>query len=561
MVKVDDDAVVPELLDHIFSYLDCEDLYACSVVNRQFYSTAIRYLYRDLSFSLYQKNRRKPQTQLWLHLLQHPHLFDHIERLWVCLDNGNWRKSAQNTNIAKRKFSDCMLYILRHAKNLKRIVLIHQSKDEEHIRISRYCHDEADSALTSILDLLPDLSSHPDVQLALYHHMDGCYEVDGYELALKIARCLTVSSLSVTDQSVAHISPAMYWKKFLWISQFSHLKELDIHGTIAEDLLFEEYDDLEQLFENIPLETMRLLRTKFSFKSLPSTLRALFVDLSYMSHCINFSSWKAICNLKQLNSLYLDIGRWKEEGWPELPIPFKSSCCLRKLDGVLCRYMTDNADFMEKHIVQPIFNGGSPRHVHFELPLGTTANPLSIIFPIGRHLTSLKIMTRYSSAVPYSFDGLVQALSSTPHLVNLYFPWPTINSKTPSREQQLDFSHCLAIANFCPYLDTIEFHLQTYEYDNDVFSKHDFTKPLGREGTPRHGSNCDACVLDIPSRLQSFKMSHFIAQGQPCLNVCTVLFDFLRAENYRRYLLQHRILLDLFLSVDLNQARRHMDIP
>lgn len=95
MVKVDGDAVVPELLDQIFSYLDCDDLYACSVVNRQFNCTAIRYLYRDLSFSLYQKHRRKPQTQLWLHLQQRPHLFDHIESLRVCLDNNNWSKSTQ----------------------------------------------------------------------------------------------------------------------------------------------------------------------------------------------------------------------------------------------------------------------------------------------------------------------------------------------------------------------------------------------------------------------------------------------------------------------------------
>lgn len=563
MAQADSDVIVPELLDQILSYLDRKDRYTCSLVNRQFYRQATRWLFRDLFFTVYQQDRRKAQSQLWRRLRRRPHLFNFIESLCVCLDNGNWTESTQNTNIGSRKFSDCMLYILHHAINLKRIILINEHKDEKHISQSHICHDEGDSALTSILVLLPDLPSRPDVVLGLYHHYDGVYELDGNELALNVAKCLTVPSLSVSDLSVASIRSTGYWKKLQWISQFSDLKELNIYGSsLSEDKLFTEYDDWQQLFDNIPLEILRIIRTDFSVISLPRTLRSLYVEVNNTFRSVDFSSWKAICDLKQLNSLYLKIDQWKENGWPERPIKFGSSHCLKRLEGLLRRHEPKRRDFIEGHIIGPILDGGSLRHIHFTLPHGTTDNPVSVIFPIGRQLAFLDFKTPYSSAAPYTFDSLVQALSCTPHLVNLHFPWPTIGPNG----QRLDFSHCHAIATSCPYLGTIKFHLQLYVYDDGVFSKLDWTKPLGRSGTPAHGTGCDACFLDIPSRLQTFKMSHLITQDQRCLNLCTVLFDFLGSDflgfdDSHRYLRRHKIKLDLFLSVDLNQVRRHIDIP
>src|SRR5947207_10684191 len=161
MGNVYDKAAVPELLEQYLSYLDGKDLYACMLVNRQFYGQAIGYLYSDLSFSLYHKGRRKPQLRLWLRLQQCPSLFDHVKTVTICLDNSNWSRSIRNTNIARHNFSACMTLILHRSKNLERVVLINQLKDEQHVEESRYCHDEASSTLRDILHLLPDLPSRP----------------------------------------------------------------------------------------------------------------------------------------------------------------------------------------------------------------------------------------------------------------------------------------------------------------------------------------------------------------------------------------------------------------
>jgi len=44
------DILFPELVDHIFQYLDDQDFYACLFVSRQFNENAIRLLYSDLRF-------------------------------------------------------------------------------------------------------------------------------------------------------------------------------------------------------------------------------------------------------------------------------------------------------------------------------------------------------------------------------------------------------------------------------------------------------------------------------------------------------------------------------
>ena len=126
IVKTNDDAVVPELLDQIFSYLQCVHLHSCSLGNKQFHAYAIRFLYDDLSFCLYQKSCENLQTAPWLQLKRDHHLFKYIEKLTIYHDNANWEVFTETPNIAGRKFTDCTLYLLRGAKNLKYFMLVNQ---------------------------------------------------------------------------------------------------------------------------------------------------------------------------------------------------------------------------------------------------------------------------------------------------------------------------------------------------------------------------------------------------------------------------------------------------
>ena len=99
----------------------------------------------------------------------------------------------------------------------------------------------------------------------------------------------------------------------------------------------------------------------------------------------------------------------------------------------MCRQWTraKHPNFMDRQIVRPILQSGSPRRVHFKIPRGFAENPVSTIFPIGRQITSLDIRTPVSSTASYTFDSLVLELRSTPHLVNLHFPWPDTTVKSP----------------------------------------------------------------------------------------------------------------------------------
>ena len=94
--------------------------------------------------------------------------------------------------------------------------------------------------------------SGPNIELKLDYHIEGVHEVEGHDLALTIAEHLTVLSLSVTYESVAHVAGTGYWQKLLWVAQFPPLRELTIGGTHAEIRLFDEFLDWEGLFENIP---------------------------------------------------------------------------------------------------------------------------------------------------------------------------------------------------------------------------------------------------------------------------------------------------------------------
>ena len=91
-------------------------------------------------------------------------------------------------------------------------------------------YDEAEDGLVRILSMLSKLHSRPNIELKLYHHFHGSDEVEGYDLALTVAEHLRASSLSVTDEFVAHVRWAGYLQKLRWIAPIPSPEAIEYLG-------------------------------------------------------------------------------------------------------------------------------------------------------------------------------------------------------------------------------------------------------------------------------------------------------------------------------------------
>ena len=339
-----------------------------------------------------------------------------------------------------------------------------------------------------------------------------------------------------------------------FLSRFHDLRRLEIWDFRSND---DNEHDMDRFLGQLPLRELTLHETK-QVASLPHQLKILNIG-SDGSPILTNSVWAATCNLKCLSELDIECDDI-EETENEEPFVFKSSN-LRILSGSLT---AKTEEIIGLQIIQPILV--SCHHLtsvslHINSSLSTTF--LTILLS-NESLMEVDIS---SAASPYTFQEFSDLLKTLPNLESLQLPWPaSVGIPTNGNEwmvmdwryvrdhsqdvpERITFDQCQRLAAKFPKLNEIVFEMDT-EALYDTYQTW--------SGSFQHDIPLDPATVDLEkTRLdQSFKMTTFINEESPCLNLCSVFGCSLDDSNYTDQEEGPQILMTLSLS--LTQIRRHV---
>ena len=547
--------LLSELIDIIFEYLDLEgpdswkqDIRACSLVNREFYEHAIRFLYHTLYLVLNSEGRtlHRGQEKLWQHLHRKSHLVSNIRRLEIDLSSLPYPLNQIREKIRARTV-DRFVYIIRHAR-LESIYLYNRSGKERR-------------ALEKLLNAIANLDTKPDVY---FHFNDGAGNavlidpVENGDLLWKMKEKLFIKHIIINN--------SMPLTKFNFLAEFRQLERLSI--SVGDRPCIDETTDLQSIFEGVPIKNLWIHAV--GVKSLPSTLEIL--DISgwrRLPHeiVLGYRTWTAICELEKLHTLRIHFSVFSSSQYP--PCQFKSSNCLRSLDITIG---AETEQSLVREFFDPILQNCSRlKFLRFEpsfSPLSSSllASLFKPGFKASSTLASLEIQAANSN---YSFQNFLSCAKVLPHLKSLILPWPVTVGEVHTEAQEPDrhewcirdhgedipeclmFQHCQSLAIACPKLDEVKFLI---DHDETADNSHEDWKgiPTGRTFyMPVYCERLNVDEMEFCLRLQIFKLIRFIDEYSPCLNLCTVMFH--HEEN--SYFDHCGPEIGIFLS--LNQVRRH----
>jgi hypothetical protein len=540
---------IPELLGAVFERLGSRhDFYNCALVNRQFNTFAISFLYRDLTFVLVWGQSHR-QQKLINRLLQRPQLTTKIRKIVIILRSFHSPFLLQDDHLLNcALFGENMSRILQNANQLVCLEFINGTRISESTQL---CMAQiAQNAMTTILCSIATLqNSGVEISLHLHQCVDdglGGGDIEGRQLAQLFGT--QVSALSLSDVSARHLHH---------LGNFSQLRSLVfLHPVSITD---GPTIDWETIFRDVPLTTLHIQCT--AFVSLPRTLQHLCIgnrDLRQTPQPpFRQTCWAAICRLEHLSSLNISYSSDSFDPWDGPPIHFNSSNLTSLNVRAACELgdVGTNINWLAELIFGPIFE-----HHHLDMIAlhffdeDVPEEFLASVFSAGAMASSIQI-NNDNGARTYHFDSLVNAAINTPHLRALRFPWPSsiriedydTESRFDHTLEALNFHQCQQLARACPQLDIVQFPIGNEHPDDDLWLRSRDTTSLERFNAL--GYKCrEARKAEY---FQATKMRRLIDYASPCLNVCTILYldpdPYIDAEH------------DMTLFLSLNQVRKHGD--
>ena len=418
-----------------------------------------------------------------------------------------------------------MEYVLRHASNLHDIEFV--------------LYDELNpETLSSALKSLTRLTRTPRVSFDRRPNTDGEHPALG-DTIQQFKDKLTIVKLD------AKASPA----DLQYVAGFHQLERLNVYST-------SEFHDLRRFLNGIPLIKLTVVvQADHLISSLPPKLRILRLYL--FNSTLFHTTWSAVCGLKHLEELIIRCAGVEEQVEDGPPCRFNSSN-LRTFEFSVDTPIDTN---LARQILSPVLENSSPSVVEVELNNLESA-VLHPIFTRSYALSSLVIYFNshiYDKSNSYTFENLLAGVKNAPRLRNALLPWPMGNGEGEIT-QRLSYTHAQELANAWPNLEEIEFRLSPCLNQNKYSSWSGFDSFTLK--IPKN-MPFDLQKLQFPfwrlshwALLQSFKMDKFIDDASPCLNLCTLFFQF-GDENYPDTTPGYRQNISVFLS--LKQVRRHAD--
>jgi len=413
-------------------------------------------------------------------------------------------------------------YVLRHASNLHHIEFV--LDDELNPEI-----------LSSALKSLIRLNRTPRVSFDRRPSTDGEHPALGVVIQ-QFKDKLTIVKLDA-KASQADLQ---------YVAGFHQLERLNVYST-------SEFHDLRRFLSGIPLIKLTVVvQCDDLISSLPSKLRILRLYLFRSS--LFHETWSAVCGLKHLEELII-LCDGVEDG---PPCRFNSSNLRTFEFSVDTPFDTPFDANLAHQTISSVLENSSPSVVEVKLNNLESAF-LHPIFTRNYALSSLVISSdpfSYHKSNVYTFEDYLAGVKNTPRLQNAQLPWPTGNSGEGETTQRLSYTHAQEFANAWPNLDEIEFRLRPYLQQNKYSSWSGFDSFTLKipENMPFDRQKLQFWRLSHWALLQSFKMDMFIDDASPCLNLCTLFFDF-GDKNYPDTTTGYRHNICVFLS--LKQVRRH----
>lgn len=551
--------LIPEILDEILEYIyysikdeyleefNRTDIFACLLVNHQFYSHALPLLYRDVSlFSTAWDDRNKDEEdQIWEQIRNN--LTCCIHNLKVYL-----RRTAKGDSAS---FIRRVEYIVERARNLQSVDVTIESQCDHH-------------ALESVFNALKRRKNQFELTFHLgdqHNPSDALDSVTGGKLLWGIRTDFKVTSIALTTHGSS--------MKLQFLLGFHHLRELHFydHGFQATTTIFDATSDLDDIFNNIPLQSLHI--SVDLIKTLPRTVKVLDIRGWNIDITLKQLTWAAICQLSELQKLDLlfsNITLWHYE-----PCRFQST----KLRSLSATLGAASASTLQSRIFQPIFdNNPFIKTLNIELEPAPLNTPLlQCFFASSRFLVSLQI---HGNSNPYILQDVVKCGNNLPHLTMLKIPLSynihEVQSKYEfvqkyeeerrddydaenlaviwcERERELDvpvpinIRECRQLAMMCPKLKYVEFRIDIME-PRDRIDMTNFSPSSDFQIYSSEIGGVD--IQPYLRRLQSYKMSRYVDPLTPCLNICTLLYHFNNGQKPFPSKRDEDVSLVLILSLD-----------
>jgi len=433
-------------------------------------------------------------------------------------------------------FPERVHFIIRHASNLRSfqyIVIDQKPSSDFSVRLLRTC-----------IAALEWSERKPTISILTRRPILGKPLGD---LLTYINDKFTIMELDVQSEGVEDTSLLQF------LSRFSELQYLGVWNLRSHN---HNEHDMDQFLGHLPLRALTL-HDSDHVGTFPHQLHSL--DIQHHGTVHTLSIWAATCNLTHLSNLNMDC-QDTEESQDEDTFVFKSS----NLQTVAGTLTAKTEIILRNQIIKPIFaNCRSLESV--ELHFNTSLSSESLITLLSKE--SLVHVDLSSGASPYTFQDFALLSRSLPNLERLRLPWPfTIGIPTNDEDEtvmdwrckrdssedvpeRISFEQCTLLAAKFPKLGEIVFEIDT--------------EPLGHMYRTWSGTHDSAMYLEPTKsdennvhRAQGFKMSTFVDEQSPCVNICSVFVcSFNGNDDTLDGEVDSQMSMSLFLS--LNQVRRH----
>jgi hypothetical protein len=433
-------------------------------------------------------------------------------------------------------FPERVHFIIRHATSLRKFDYIVIDDDES--------SDYSVQILRTCLTALEWSGSKPRLSISTRRLILGEPLED---ILLYINDRYSVTRLDVESEGIRNDLVLQFLARF---RQLQHLCVWDFKSNDSST------HDMDRFLRHLSIETLTIYYMN-QVASFPHQVRILDIhDNSILTNSV----WTATCNLKHLSELSIEC-RDLEERQDEQSFIFKSSD-LRSLSGSLS---TKTEAILRHQIIQPIFS--SCQHLT-TIELYISSSLSSVLLALLLSKDTLVDVDVSSPASPYTFQEFADLPKTLPNLRSLQLPWPasigiltndddgTVMDWRYERDhsddipERLTFDQCQRLSAKYPNLDEIVFQIDSEEETHNAHwtwmhsRSHFFDMPL------------DPAKVDVDKsrRIQTFKMTRFIDEESPCLNICSIFCHF----DDPSYTDIHELEKSIVIFLALNQVRRHV---
>jgi hypothetical protein len=548
--------LLPEVLDAVFEYLEKSDIHTCLFVNRQFHATAIPSIYRDISLYPVLGREFAKEAKLYQQLTRSPHLIFHVRTLSINISGGLPHQMLMSTlrfRSRLRALISHLSLIIEHSRALRRVTLISMT------------WVQTSEQLDLVLDVVQKCKSKPEITFDLCSRTrvfipSGPTDNDIKKYGQKI--------FEINDKlPVIGVHLHGLWSpwRLRRLSSLHQLQELSLHE--GRERGFEEALDFDTIFKDTPNLMKFTVSSVAKITSFPRNLRDLQSVRGFNDKAnLDLVTWKAICNLQNLDSLDLYL-----ENFAGQPIQFKSTklrnlCTTFELRG-------EDTPIIANRILTPIYIG-CPLLSFVSIKLLKIPFSLDHFRGLSKANSTLsQLEVSSDTAGPYTFRQLEDLAKNLTNLERLTLPWPTMKDSSVVGEggvterltyddviwDRLAFEELANLARLCLRLKELEFTFETHtqskyhylrwsDFDLKSIAPFDMYAPLNGY---RSGE------LENLLNLQSFSMAKLISQSSRCLNFCSLFYP--SCEYFNRAAGDGGQQQRNVLYIPLNLVRNYMD--